>query len=186
VSDRWLSVVVFKSTLLTWFPAWYGPFLELAPGINLRHSPGHTPGLAIMQVNLAESGTFIFTTESVPHISSIPSFTLKLTLENPQSIPRQRELRKRRTAGLVGQRSRRLVYQPPDDQRSRKGKAEFDSDLTTWGLHANRVSSGRTQRLCLAIVRRRSGSTRSRRTRTPRCSIRLASLPSLLTAARLK
>jgi hypothetical protein len=46
-------------------PAWYGPFLEIAPGINLRHSPGHTPGLAIMQVNLADSGTFIFTTESV-------------------------------------------------------------------------------------------------------------------------
>ncbi|KAM0696720.1 hypothetical protein Q7P36_003969 [Cladosporium allicinum] len=45
------------------FKPWYGPFLEIAPGINLRHSPGHTPGLAIMQVNLADSGTFIFTTD---------------------------------------------------------------------------------------------------------------------------
>lgn len=49
---------------LNW-KAWYGPFLEIAPGINLRHAPGHTPGLAIMQVNLPDSGTFIFTTESV-------------------------------------------------------------------------------------------------------------------------
>ncbi|KAK5163807.1 uncharacterized protein LTR77_010481 [Saxophila tyrrhenica] len=47
---------------LNW-KAWHGSFLELAPGINLRHSPGHTPGLAIMQVNLKESGTWIFTTD---------------------------------------------------------------------------------------------------------------------------
>ncbi|KAF2162597.1 hypothetical protein M409DRAFT_26839 [Zasmidium cellare ATCC 36951] len=45
------------------FRAWFGPFLEIAPGINLRHSPGHTPGLAIMQVNLRQSGTWIFTTD---------------------------------------------------------------------------------------------------------------------------
>lgn len=52
---------------LNWKP-WNGPFLEIAPGINLRHSPGHTPGLCIMQVNLQKSGTFIFTTESVPAV----------------------------------------------------------------------------------------------------------------------
>ena len=40
-----------------------GDFLELAPGINIRHSPGHTPGLCIMQVNMPESGTWIFTTD---------------------------------------------------------------------------------------------------------------------------
>ncbi|KAK4494711.1 hypothetical protein PRZ48_014067 [Zasmidium cellare] len=45
------------------FKAWFGSFLEIAPGVNLRHSPGHTPGLAIMQVNLKESGTWIFTTD---------------------------------------------------------------------------------------------------------------------------
>ncbi|EME78472.1 uncharacterized protein MYCFIDRAFT_36838 [Pseudocercospora fijiensis CIRAD86] len=47
---------------LNW-KAVHGSFLELAPGINLRHSPGHTPGLMIMQVNLRESGTWIFTTD---------------------------------------------------------------------------------------------------------------------------
>lgn len=47
---------------LNW-QAFYGPYLELAPGINLRHAPGHTPGLCIMQVNLKESGTWIFTTD---------------------------------------------------------------------------------------------------------------------------
>lgn len=47
---------------LNWKP-FYGDFLELAPGINLRHSPGHTPGLCIMQVNLKDSGTWIFTTD---------------------------------------------------------------------------------------------------------------------------
>lgn len=47
---------------LNWKPI-YGDFLELAPGINIRHSPGHTPGLCIMQVNLKDSGTWIFTTD---------------------------------------------------------------------------------------------------------------------------
>ncbi|KAK3699119.1 hypothetical protein LTR37_016593 [Vermiconidia calcicola] len=47
---------------LNW-KAFYGPFMEIAPGINLRHSPGHTPGLCIMQVNMPDSGTWIFTTD---------------------------------------------------------------------------------------------------------------------------
>lgn len=47
---------------LNW-KVFYGDFLEIAPGINLRHSPGHTPGLCIMQVNLRDSGTWIFTTD---------------------------------------------------------------------------------------------------------------------------
>jgi len=47
---------------LNWQP-FHGDFIELAPGINVRHAPGHTPGLCIMQVNLAESGTWIFTTD---------------------------------------------------------------------------------------------------------------------------
>lgn len=40
-----------------------GDFLELAPGLNIRHAPGHTPGLCILQVNLRDSGTWIFTSD---------------------------------------------------------------------------------------------------------------------------
>ncbi|KAF2436395.1 Metallo-hydrolase/oxidoreductase [Tothia fuscella] len=47
---------------LNW-QAFSGDFLELAQGINLRHAPGHTPGLCVMQVNLRESGTWVFTTD---------------------------------------------------------------------------------------------------------------------------
>ena len=47
---------------LNW-KAIHGSFLEIAPGINMRHAPGHTPGLCIMQVNLRDSGTWIFTTD---------------------------------------------------------------------------------------------------------------------------
>ena len=45
-----------------WVP-FNGDFLELAQGINIRHAPGHTPGLCILQLNLPESGTWIFTTD---------------------------------------------------------------------------------------------------------------------------
>lgn len=37
--------------------------LELFQGISLHHSPGHTPGLVMMQLNLDKDGTFIFTTD---------------------------------------------------------------------------------------------------------------------------
>lgn len=37
--------------------------LDLFQGITLYHSPGHTPGLVIMQVNLEKDGTFIWTTD---------------------------------------------------------------------------------------------------------------------------
>ena len=36
-----------------WQP-WSGDEYEIAQGITLRHMPGHTPGLAIMQLNLKE------------------------------------------------------------------------------------------------------------------------------------
>lgn len=72
LKHAWFSVAT-KSDLGVYLPkdlsldlnwkAFHGPFLELAPGINLRHAPGHTPGLCIMQVNLKESGTWIFTTD---------------------------------------------------------------------------------------------------------------------------
>ncbi|KAJ5668452.1 uncharacterized protein N7477_007022 [Penicillium maclennaniae] len=37
--------------------------VDLCTGITLYHCPGHTPGLCIMQVNLAADGTFIWTTD---------------------------------------------------------------------------------------------------------------------------
>lgn len=40
-----------------------GEYLEIAQGITLRLAKGHTPGLVIMQVNMIESGTWIFTTD---------------------------------------------------------------------------------------------------------------------------
>ncbi|OAL52689.1 Metallo-hydrolase/oxidoreductase [Pyrenochaeta sp. DS3sAY3a] len=47
---------------LNWIP-FHGDGLELARGLIIRHCPGHTPGLSILQVNLRESGTWIFTTD---------------------------------------------------------------------------------------------------------------------------
>lgn len=47
---------------LNW-QTFHGASFEIAPGLMLRHSPGHTPGLCILQVNLPESGTWIFTTD---------------------------------------------------------------------------------------------------------------------------
>jgi len=36
---------------------------EIYQGITLHHSPGHTPGLCVMQINLPKDGTFIATTD---------------------------------------------------------------------------------------------------------------------------
>ncbi|KAI4646594.1 hypothetical protein J4E93_004815 [Alternaria ventricosa] len=47
---------------INWVP-FHGSYYEIAPGINLHHAPGHTPGLTIMQVNLKESGTWVFTSD---------------------------------------------------------------------------------------------------------------------------
>ncbi|KAF2636084.1 Metallo-hydrolase/oxidoreductase [Massarina eburnea CBS 473.64] len=47
---------------LNWVP-FHGSYYEIAPGINLHHSPGHTPGLTVMQVNMKNSGTWIFTSD---------------------------------------------------------------------------------------------------------------------------
>jgi glyoxylase-like metal-dependent hydrolase (beta-lactamase superfamily II) len=47
---------------LNW-KAFYGDFVEFAPGINLRHAPGHTPGLTMLQLNLPKSGPWLFTTD---------------------------------------------------------------------------------------------------------------------------
>ncbi|KAJ5823881.1 hypothetical protein N7447_006221 [Penicillium robsamsonii] len=37
--------------------------LDFCTGLTLYHCPGHTPGLCIMQINLARDGTFIWTTD---------------------------------------------------------------------------------------------------------------------------
>jgi glyoxylase-like metal-dependent hydrolase (beta-lactamase superfamily II) len=47
---------------LNW-QTWTGATFDVAQGITLRHMPGHTPGLSIMQVNLSQSGTWIVTTD---------------------------------------------------------------------------------------------------------------------------
>ena len=47
---------------LNWKP-FNGDGVELATGLIIRHSPGHTPGLSILQVNLKNSGTWVFTTD---------------------------------------------------------------------------------------------------------------------------
>ncbi|KXL46078.1 hypothetical protein M433DRAFT_4119 [Acidomyces richmondensis BFW] len=36
---------------------------DLCQGITIHYSPGHTPGLCVMQVNLEKDGTFIWTTD---------------------------------------------------------------------------------------------------------------------------
>ncbi len=43
---------------------WSGDSVELFQGITLHHAPGQTLGLSIMQANLAQSGTWIFTSDS--------------------------------------------------------------------------------------------------------------------------
>ncbi|KAK1142371.1 hypothetical protein N8T08_007923 [Aspergillus melleus] len=47
---------------LNW-QAFHGSTLELASGINIHHSPGHTPGLCILQLNLQDSGVWVFTSD---------------------------------------------------------------------------------------------------------------------------
>ncbi|KAJ6197224.1 beta-lactamase-like protein [Bipolaris maydis] len=47
---------------LNWQP-FHGDVFELAAGLIVRHCPGHTPGLSILQVNLENSGTWVFTSD---------------------------------------------------------------------------------------------------------------------------
>lgn len=39
------------------------PHYALCQGITLHFSPGHTPGLCVMQVNLSRDGAFVWTTD---------------------------------------------------------------------------------------------------------------------------
>lgn len=61
-SDLGVYLPTYMRFDLNW-KALSGDFLEIASGINMHHAPGHTPGPCIMQVNLAESGSWIFTTD---------------------------------------------------------------------------------------------------------------------------
>ncbi|TQS32458.1 hypothetical protein Golomagni_07224, partial [Golovinomyces magnicellulatus] len=47
---------------INWKP-FHGANLEFARGLTIHHCPGHTPGLCVLQVNLAKSGTWIFTSD---------------------------------------------------------------------------------------------------------------------------
>lgn len=47
---------------INWKP-FHGEFWEFAAGINLQHAPGHTPGLTMLQLNLTNSGPWLFTTD---------------------------------------------------------------------------------------------------------------------------
>jgi glyoxylase-like metal-dependent hydrolase (beta-lactamase superfamily II) len=47
---------------INWVP-FFGEQVEVAEGLVVRHSPGHTPGLCVLQVNMRESGTWIFTSD---------------------------------------------------------------------------------------------------------------------------
>jgi glyoxylase-like metal-dependent hydrolase (beta-lactamase superfamily II) len=42
----------------------HGPEAEIFDGITLYHTPGHTPGVLTMQVDLKNSGTFVFPTDT--------------------------------------------------------------------------------------------------------------------------
>lgn len=46
---------------LNWKP-FHGEGFELAKGLVIRHCPGHTPGLSILQMNMTNSSAWIFTT----------------------------------------------------------------------------------------------------------------------------
>lgn len=65
-TNRLIPAGVYLPYYLTFDLNWQpmtGDFIELAPGLNVRHAPGHTPGLCILQVNLRESGTWVFTSD---------------------------------------------------------------------------------------------------------------------------
>lgn len=47
---------------INWVP-FHGAYVEIAQGLNLHHAPGHTPGLSILQLNLKNSGTWVFTSD---------------------------------------------------------------------------------------------------------------------------
>ncbi|KAH7008947.1 beta-lactamase-like protein [Ilyonectria destructans] len=47
---------------LNWKP-FHGTSLGFAQGLFIHHCPGHTPGLCIIQINLKQSGTWIFTSD---------------------------------------------------------------------------------------------------------------------------
>ncbi|KAF2850737.1 Metallo-hydrolase/oxidoreductase [Plenodomus tracheiphilus IPT5] len=61
-TDNHVYLPHYLSFDINWVP-FHGSYFEIAPGLNLHHAPGHTPGLCILQVNLKESGTWVFTSD---------------------------------------------------------------------------------------------------------------------------
>jgi glyoxylase-like metal-dependent hydrolase (beta-lactamase superfamily II) len=61
-SDLGVYLPYYLTFDINWTP-FSGDFLEVAPGLNLHLTPGHTPGLCILQVNLLKSGSWIFTSD---------------------------------------------------------------------------------------------------------------------------
>lgn len=61
-SDLGVYLPYYLSFDINW-KTFTGSFLEIAQGLTLRHSPGHTPGLCILVVNMQQSGTWIFTSD---------------------------------------------------------------------------------------------------------------------------
>lgn len=50
-SDLGVYLPTYLQFDINW-QTWTGPTLEFAEGLVLRHAPGHTPGLSILQVNM--------------------------------------------------------------------------------------------------------------------------------------
>jgi glyoxylase-like metal-dependent hydrolase (beta-lactamase superfamily II) len=61
-SDPGVYVDKHLSFDIKWVP-FFGKYFEIAQGINIHHSPGHTPGLCVMQVNMPKTGTWVFTSD---------------------------------------------------------------------------------------------------------------------------
>ncbi len=60
----WTGVYLehYLSFKLNWQP-FSGEYFEIAQGLQIRHAPGHTPGLCILQLNMENSGSWIMTSD---------------------------------------------------------------------------------------------------------------------------
>lgn len=80
--------------------------IELFDGITLYKTPGHTPGLMAMQVDLKEAGTFVFTSDTFffsenYHNAHAPGWLTRDMLGWHYSLERIQNLHERRSASLV-------------------------------------------------------------------------------------
>ncbi|KAG4418435.1 hypothetical protein IFR04_008420 [Cadophora malorum] len=61
-TDLGVYLPTYLDIQLNWKP-FHGDSWEICSGLTMWLSAGHTPGLCILQINLAESGTWIFTSD---------------------------------------------------------------------------------------------------------------------------